>query len=114
MESNFSVIKNLVIGGTLTKKDLLKDLNSNYISENVKKENKKFEKVVNQKEDIVSFLSELVKYNFGKYCVFSVICFIFEGYKNQKHNKTISLNLFVTALCLVERFLMPQKTHVQL
>ncbi|MBQ3092824.1 MAG: hypothetical protein IJC57_00955 [Clostridia bacterium] len=60
MESNFSVIKNLVIGGTLTEKDLLKDLNSNYISENVKKENKKFEKVVDQKEDIVSFLSELM------------------------------------------------------
>lgn len=61
MKSNFSMIKNLVIGGTLTEKDLLKDLNSNYISENIKKENKKFEKVVNQKEDIVSFLSELVK-----------------------------------------------------
>lgn len=61
MKSNFSMIKNLVIGGTLTEKDLLKDLNSNYISENIKQENKKFEQVVNQKEDILSFLSGLVK-----------------------------------------------------
>lgn len=60
MESNFSVIKNLVIGGTLTEKDLLKDLNSNDISENINKENKKFEQVVDQKEDIVSFLSGLM------------------------------------------------------
>lgn len=61
VESNFSLIKKSVTGGGLTEKELLEDLDPKFISENIKKENERFEEVVSQKEKIVSFLSKCIK-----------------------------------------------------